>query len=54
MGEFGFIQTVEEKMKLIRKRQIAGAVKARDLYNKLISFHGRLLRDSKCRRNPRM
>jgi hypothetical protein len=36
MGEFGFIQTVEENMKLFSKRQIAGAVRARNLYNKLI------------------
>jgi hypothetical protein len=31
MGEFGFIQTVEENMKLFSKRQIAGAVQARNL-----------------------
>jgi hypothetical protein len=36
MGEFGFIKTVEENMKLFSKRQIAGAVQARNLYNKLI------------------
>jgi hypothetical protein len=36
MGEFGFIQTVEENMKLFSKRQIAGAVQERDLYDKLI------------------
>ena len=36
MGEFGFIQTVEENMKMFSKRQIAGAVRARDLYDKLI------------------
>jgi hypothetical protein len=34
MGEFGFVQTVEYKMKLFSKRQIAGAVQARDLYEK--------------------
>jgi hypothetical protein len=36
MGEFGFIQTVEENMELFSKRQIAGAVQERDLYDKLI------------------
>jgi len=36
MGEFGFIQTVEENMKMFSKRQIAGAVRERDLFNKLI------------------
>jgi hypothetical protein len=36
MGEFGFVQTVEENMKLFSKQQIAGAVRARDLYEKLI------------------
>ena len=36
MGEFGFVQTVEDNMKLFSKRQIAGAVRARDLYEKLI------------------
>ncbi len=35
-GQFGFIQTVHDNMKLFSKRQIAGAVKARDLYEKLI------------------
>ena len=36
MGEFGFVQTVEDNMKLFSKRQIAGAVRARDLYEKLM------------------
>jgi hypothetical protein len=36
MGEFGFVQTVKDNMKLFSKRQIAGAVRARDLYEKLI------------------
>ncbi len=36
MGEFGFIQTVEDNMKLFSKRQIAGAVQARDLIKKMI------------------
>ncbi len=36
MGEFGFVQTVEDNMKLFSKLQIAGAVQARDLYKKLI------------------
>jgi hypothetical protein len=36
MGEFGFVQTVQDNMKLFSKRQIAGVVRARDLYEKLI------------------
>ncbi len=36
MGQFGFVQTVHKNMKLFSKRQIAGAVKARELYEKLI------------------
>jgi hypothetical protein len=32
MGEFGFIQTVKDNMKLLSKRQIAGAARAKDLY----------------------
>jgi hypothetical protein len=36
MAEFGFVQTVEDNMKLFRKGQIAGVVQARDLYKKLI------------------
>ena len=36
MGQLGFVQTVHDNMKLFSKRQIAGAVKARELYNKLI------------------
>jgi hypothetical protein len=28
MGEFGFVQTVEDDMKLFSKQQIAGAVQA--------------------------
>jgi hypothetical protein len=36
MSEFGFVQTVEENMKLFSKQQIAGAVQARDLYQKLV------------------
>ncbi len=36
MGQFGFVQTVHDNMKLFSKRQIAGAVKARELYVKLI------------------
>ena len=34
--EFRFVQTVEVNMKLFSKRQIAGAVRARHLYKKLI------------------
>ncbi len=36
MGEFGFVQTAEDNMKLFSKQQIAGAVRARDLYEKLM------------------
>ncbi len=36
MCQFGFVQTVQDNMKLFSKRQIAGAVKARELYEKLI------------------
>ncbi len=36
MGQFGFVQTVYDNMKLFNKQQIAGAVKARELYDKLI------------------
>ncbi len=35
MGWFGFVQTVDDNMKLFSKRQIAGAVQARALYEKL-------------------
>jgi hypothetical protein len=36
MGEFGFIQTVIDNMKLFSKQQIAGANQARDLFKKMI------------------
>ena len=36
MGDFGFIQTVEDNMKLFRKRQISGAGLTRILYKKMI------------------
>jgi hypothetical protein len=36
MGQFGFVQTVEDNMKLFSKRQVAGARRARELYEKLI------------------
>jgi hypothetical protein len=36
MGEFGFIQMVEDNMKLFSKRQIAGANRPRDLFEKMI------------------
>jgi hypothetical protein len=36
MGEFGFIQTVEDNMKLFNKLQIAGAARANDFYEKMI------------------
>jgi hypothetical protein len=36
MGEFGFIQTVKDNMKLFSKRQIANATPAKDLFKKMI------------------
>ncbi len=36
MGQFGFVQNVHDNMNLFSKQQIAGAVKARELYEKLI------------------
>jgi hypothetical protein len=36
MGKFGFIQTVEDNMQLFSKQQMAGVVRAKDLYKKLI------------------
>ncbi len=36
MGEFGFVQPVKDNMKLFSKRQITGAVRAKDLYEKMI------------------
>jgi hypothetical protein len=36
MGEFGFVQTVEDNMKLFSKPQIAGAVRAQNLFKKMI------------------
>jgi hypothetical protein len=36
MGQFGFVQTAHDNMKLFSKCQIAGVVKARELYEKLI------------------
>ena len=36
MGQFGFVQTVHDNMKLFSKHQIIGANKARDLYETLI------------------
>ncbi len=36
MGQFGFVQTMHDNMKLFSKRQTAGAFKARELYEKLI------------------
>ena len=36
LGQFGFVQTVEDNMKLFSKHQVAGAIKARELYEKLI------------------
>ncbi len=36
MGEFGFIQTVKDNMKLLSKRQIGSANQARDLFEKMI------------------
>jgi hypothetical protein len=38
MGEFGFIQIVQDNMKLFSKWQIVGAVQARDLYEESQDF----------------
>jgi hypothetical protein len=38
MGEFGFIQTVKDNMKLFSKRQIASANQARDLFENIFPF----------------
>ena len=32
MGEFGFVQTIEDNIKLFSKQQIAGAVRAREFF----------------------
>jgi hypothetical protein len=32
MGEFGFVETAKDNMKLFCKQQIAGAVQAKDLF----------------------
>ena len=37
MGEFGFVQIVKDNMKLFSKQQIAGATRARALFEKMIS-----------------
>ncbi len=36
MGEFGSVQTVKDNLKLFSKRQIAGATRARALFEKMI------------------
>ena len=36
MGQFGFVQTVQDNMKLFSKRQLAGAQKARELHELLL------------------
>jgi hypothetical protein len=36
MGQFGFFQTVQDNMKLFSKRQLGGALKARELYERLL------------------
>jgi hypothetical protein len=36
MGQFGFVQTVHDNMKLFSKRPAVGANKARELYEKMI------------------
>jgi hypothetical protein len=36
MGEFGFVQTVKDNMKLFRRWQIVGATQARALFEKMI------------------
>ncbi len=52
MGEFGFVGTVEDSMKLFSKRQIDRAVRARDLFEKMIyPSTADFQSDSKCRWN---
>ena len=36
MGQFGFVQTVQDNMKLFSKRQLVGAQRARELYERLL------------------
>ncbi len=36
MGQFGFVQTVQDNMKLFSKCQLAGAQRARELYELLL------------------
>ncbi len=36
MGQFGFVQTVQDNMKLFSKCQLEGAQWARELYEKLL------------------
>jgi len=36
MGQFGFVQTVQDNMKLFSKRQLAGAHRARELHERLL------------------
>ena len=36
MGQFGFVQTVQDNMKLFSKRQLAGAQRARELHERLL------------------
>ncbi len=36
MGQFGFVQTVQDNMKLFSKRQLAWAQRARELYERLL------------------
>ncbi len=36
MGQFGFVQTVQDNMKLFSKCQLAGAQRARELHERLL------------------
>ncbi len=36
MGQFGFVQTVQDNMKLFSKRQLVGAQQARELHERLL------------------
>ena len=36
MGQFGFVQSVQDNMKLFSKRQLVGAQRARELYERLL------------------
>jgi hypothetical protein len=54
MGEFGFIQTVKDNMKLFNKRQIAGAARAKFLQEDDHPIHCRFQGHCQCWWHPGM